>query len=65
MLVSMPQCMPVRPLWGGLKRRAVRRLGESPRDPYAVLVSMPQCMLVRPLWGGLKRRAVRRLEEHA
>jgi hypothetical protein len=27
-LVSMPQSMPVRPLWGGLKRRAMRRLEE-------------------------------------
>jgi len=26
--VGMPQCMPVRPIWGGLKRRAVRRLEE-------------------------------------
>ena len=61
----MPQRMPVRPLWGGLKRSAVRRLEESTRNPYAVLVSMPQRMTVRPLWGGLKMRAVRRLGEHA
>ena len=64
-MVSKPQRMPVRPLWGGLKRRAVRRLGESTRNPFAVLVSMLQRMPVRPLWGGLKMRAVRRLGEHA
>ena len=63
-VVRLP-CMPVRPLWGGLKRRAVRRVGEITSDPYAELVSMPQCMPVRPLWGGLTRRAMRRLEEHA
>ena len=61
----MPQRMPVRPFWGVLKMRAVRRLGESTRDPYAVLVSMPQRVQVRPLWGGLKMRAACRLGEHS
>ena len=44
--------MPVRPLWGGMKGRVVRRSEEHAYAVHAsaVLVGMPQCMPVRPLW---------------
>jgi len=57
--MGKPQCVPVRPLWGGLTTRAVRRLEE-----HAMLMGMLQRAPVRHMRGGLKRRAVRRLEEH-